>query len=155
MLNEKKTRDSWGTPSHIIEELTKEFGQLIDVTSIEGKCAPGTIMCDYDFMEKSPNTRAFENRAVFMNPPYSRGNIYKAVEAGIKLSWEAEVVILLIKVGTSTKYWDLIWDYKRHEPKPGVEIRYFPKRVKFIAPEGIKESSPSIETCLVILRKVS
>lgn len=53
----------------------------------------------------------------------------------IQKAWEESlsgIVVCIVKVDTSTKWWGIFWDYETHNPKPGCKIRFLPKRVKFV-----------------------
>lgn len=146
------SNDYWMTPKWIIDDLKKELGENVyDLTGLT-VAAPGTVKA-LDDIFKIVKPELFSGRYdwLFMNPPYSRGNIEKFLAKGLEMV-KTNTVVALIKVGTSTKYWSLIWDYDKQCTKKGIQIRYFPKRVKLTAPKGTKESSPNIETCLVIMK---
>lgn len=150
--------DFWRTPEWIIENLMSEFGyEYVDLCAktCTAPMATDGVLDIFALDTIHANIELISGYGwAFMNPPYSRGNIYKFLKKAIDIqSKTGKPVVALIKVGTSTKYWDLIWDYKNNKPKSGVEIRYFPKRVQFVPPDSeTKVSSSSIETCLVIIR---
>lgn len=86
-------------------------------------------------------------RSAFMNPPYSNPKPF--IEKAIELSKQIRVV-MLIKCDPSTKSWGLFWDYNKHEPKEGVEIRFIPKRLKF-EKAGVSAGTASFPSVIVIL----
>lgn len=111
----------------------------------------------------------------FMNPPYSNPKPF------IEKAWEDSKhckIVCLVKCDPSTKWWSTFWDYKRkcnichgtgkevlvpcikcngsghiNGPKPGCEVRFFSKRIKFDPPKGFegKASSPSFASALIIM----
>ena len=90
----------WKTPPELIEEYTEEFGELFD---------PCPSNPDFDGLE----IRWPANRAVFVNPPYARGQLSKWVQKCFS-EWfrTGQTVILLIPPYTDTAYfheWILPW----------------------------------------------
>lgn len=99
------------------------------------------------------------NYICFMNPPYSNPKPF------IEKAWEDSKhckIIALVKCDPSTKWWATFWDYgycedcmglgdisfyktcvkckgagKYNGPKPGCEVRFFPKRIKFEPPKDL------------------
>ena len=86
------------------------------------------------------------NSAAFMNPPYSNPKPF------IQKAWEDSKhckIVCLVKCDPSTRWWATFWNYKFKDylkdgrpsvydekigPKPGCEVRFFPKRIKFDPP---------------------
>lgn len=119
-----------------------------------------------------------DNITCFMNPPYS--NPWPFIEKAWEDSKYCKIVCL-VKVDTSTNWWSVFWDTttctycgssggcydeligeyscqachgkkQRNGSKPGCDVIFFPKRIKFIPPEGINgKSGPSFPSCLVIM----
>src|SRR5690606_1321505 len=89
---------------------------------------------------------------LFLNPPYSRGNIYKFMTRSLQIANKLDKkLVSLIKVGTSTKYWGIFYDYRHQAYEDQFYVRFFPKRIKFIHPTlGVESKSPNIEVCLVV-----
>ncbi len=96
----------------------------------------------------------------------------------IQKAWEDSrhcKMVCLVKCDPSTRWWATFWDYGSNcscvgiprfltcnkcnkdnifrGPKPGCEVRFFPKRIKFDPPKGFegKVSSPSFPSALVIM----
>lgn len=111
-----------GTPDHIIESLTNEFGKLFDP-------CPNNPTFDGLKLNWSGVIRADTNQyeAVYVNPPYTRGQISRWVE---KAEYEASkgiTVIMLIPSYTDTKY------FHRHifNSQYVKDIRFLEGRLKF------------------------
>lgn len=135
MIDLGSLSDQWETPRWLFNKLNKEFNFDIDVcaTYYNNKCAR--------FIDKEINCLdvGWEGRKCFMNPPYSNAMPF------IKKAWEESknnLVICLLKVDPSTRWWSVFWDYETQQPKAGCRIRYVthPKnsqlgcRVKFDPP---------------------
>lgn len=92
-----------------------------------------------------------------MNPPYSIPRPF------IEKAWQESkncVVVCVVKVDTSTRWWGIFWDYDINCTKPGCEIRFLPRRVKFDASperieiarlEGKKLNGPTFPTAIIIM----
>lgn len=102
-----------------------------------------------------------ESATCFMNPPYSNPKPF------IEKAWEDSKhckIVCLVKCDPSTRWWATFWNYgpnkccflckniKNYEltygcskcgatwpagPKPGCEVRFFPKRIKFDPPQEL------------------
>lgn len=96
--------------------------------------------------------------SAWMNPPYSNPLPF------IQKAWEDSKyckIVCLVKVDTSTKWWGVFWNYEETKktirvpesdfgigyedkeiihkagPKPGCEVVFFPKRIKFDPPQEL------------------
>lgn len=143
-----KQSDSWETPQWLFDELNQEFNFNIDLcaTADNSKC---TKYCrDYfsNRVDKNWNCNGLayydvadfrEFNAAFMNPPYSNPRPF------IEKAWEDSKyckIVCLVKCDPSTKWWATFWDYELHRPKPGCEVRFLPKRVKYDPPASLHEA---------------
>jgi hypothetical protein len=168
--------DNWRTPEWLFKELDEEFHFELDLcaTYENRKCG---WHC-----ENYLNTDLTEGNVdcAFMNPPYSNPKPF--IEKAWEDSKHCKIVCL-VKCDPSTKWWATIWDYgnntvcticnntgvyldnfsnewqcrghdyARRGPKPGCEVRFFPKRIKFDPPKGFegKTTGPSFSSALVIM----
>jgi phage N-6-adenine-methyltransferase len=145
-----KPSDEWQTPQWLFDQLNKEFNFDIDACANEGnsKCA--------DFMQDALNGWSWRcKKSVFMNPPYSKPLPF------IQVAWNSSVncrVVCLVKADTSTKWWAIFWDYDRINPdgtkggaKPGCEVRFLPKRIKFVKPDGSSAGAANFPSAIVIM----
>ncbi len=121
-----KESDQWETPQALFDELSKEFNFYIDLCANADNCKLWRFADDY------LNTQFTEvNKGVmsaFMNPPYSNPLPF------ITKAWEDSkmcCIVALIKADTSTKTFGVFWDYEKNKPKPGCEVRFLSKRLKF------------------------
>lgn len=145
--------DNWGTPPWLFNSLNSEFKFNLDACADETnyKCAHYyDIHRNCLITEWKPLLRDAELRA-FMNPPYSNPKPF------IEKAWEMRkngLVVCLVKVDTSTKWWNIFWDYEKHSPKNGCEVRFLPKRIKFIPPKGKDGTSgPTFPSAIIVMRR--
>ena len=102
-------------------------------------------------------TYSKKDLTAFMNPPYSNPKPF------IEKAWEDSKhckIVCLVKCDPSTKWWSTFWEYEgmcigcignvpEHDcmeyevyigPKPGCEVRFFPKRIQFDPPQQLINS---------------
>lgn len=114
-------KDKWETPDKVFNDLNNEFKFELDPC-----CEIHTAKCKLFFTESddglSKSWAGF--RAVFVNPPYSRGNIDKWMAKCKKEASQGVVIVALIPVSTSSKWWhDYVWKHSI--------IRYYKGRIRF------------------------
>lgn len=174
--------DQWETPQDLYDELDKEFDFIIDACATnenqkaEYRFNDATndwedeldgVLCRLEFEvygydrdlggDYSPiyEQYGFDERSVFMNPPYSRGLISKCLQRAWDFSSIMTVVCLVPTRCLSCSYMDCMDELEGKGPfrkwKEGIEIRHLPRRVKFTNPHR-EASSPNFEVCLVIMR---
>lgn len=147
-----KQSDSWQTPKWLFDELDEEFHFDADLC-----CTLTNSKCDIsvtEYFEYEPPTGSVN----FMNPPYSNPKPF------IKKAWEDSKyckIVCLVKCDPSTQWWATFWDYGtrgasgnllRYGAKPGCEVRFFPKRIKFDPPEGhIGKVTSSAFPCALLI----
>ena len=100
------------------------------------------------------NPEAWRDERVWCNPPYD-STLYKWVE--IAASGIAEVAVLLLPPSIDTKWFhDFIWDDgfigQPPGPRPGVEIHFLKKRLKFWY-NGKEGKAPRGGSMLVVFNK--
>ena len=124
----KDTHPHGGTPDHVWEELTEEFGYMFDP-------CPNNPMWDGLEIEWDPSNWNY------CNPPYTRGEIGKWVKKAYDEYKSGKNVIMLIPSYTDTKYFhEYIYPY--------AELRFIKGRLKF---KGYKNKA-SFPSMLVIFR---
>jgi len=117
------------------------------------------IDCDVDATANFQDWQKIKDRTCFMNPPYSNPKPF------IEKAWEDSKyckIVALVKCDPSTRWWSTFWDYdlecddcygrgeldeercflcdgrgKLSGSKPGCEVRFFPKRIKFDPPQSM------------------
>lgn len=141
-----KPTDEWQTPQWLFDELNKEFNFDADACATKAN-----TKCDKYFKDALNHAYWFDTKAVFMNPPYSNPKPF------IEKAWfesQLRIVVCLLKVDTSTQWWSIFWDYQRHRARPGCEIRFLPKRVKFESTSlrGLKaQNTPNFVSAVIVM----
>jgi phage N-6-adenine-methyltransferase len=175
-----KITNEWQTPQWLFDELNKEFNFDIDLcaTSENRKCK--RFYQDY-LCNIENNIGWNEPEGIcFMNPPYSRPSKNNpGINAFIEKAWADSrycKIVCLVKCDPSTKWWATFWEYDVKKwintgltedpggntvyskkkilyngPKPGCEVRFFPKRIKFEHPELNGNNGPTFPCALVIM----
>ncbi len=121
-------KDRWETPDKIFLPLNHEFKFTLDPC-----CETHTAKCKKYFTEVEDGlTKDWSGESVFVNPPYSRGNIDKWMKKCYEESFKGSQIVALIPVSTSAKWF--------HEYVLGTAtIRYFKGRIRF---NGAKFTAP-------------
>jgi phage N-6-adenine-methyltransferase len=166
--------DSWETPKYLFDQLNAEFHFDIDLCATRENKKCDWYCNDYLLNQVNDNGQLFNPQSYccgFMNPPYSDPLPF------VQKAWEDSLyckIVMLLPVRTSTKWWSVFWNYQKiHEvntlgrdyvnnieavehkfihrgPKPGVEVRFFPKRIAFVR-DGKEVKGTSFDSCIVIL----
>ncbi len=138
-----KDSDEWETPQRLFDELNEEF-------HFDGDCCANdkNSKC-YSYSNDFLSTENdIGDQTLFMNPPYSNPGPF------IKKAWGCSKngkIVCLIKCDTSTKTWGIFWNYELNKPKPGCEIRYLPKRLKFERNGIPSKNSANFPSVIVIM----
>jgi site-specific DNA-methyltransferase (adenine-specific) len=115
-------KDLWATPDYIFSPLDIEFGFTLDpcCTIETAKCAKFYTPSEDGLIQDWSGER------VFVNPPYSRGNIDKWVKkCFLESSAMQTIVVALIPVSTSAK-WFHEWVLNK------AELRFYRGRIRFV-----------------------
>lgn len=113
-------KDLWQTPDHIFSPLNKEFGFTLDPC-----CTAESALCDKFFTPETDGliqSWAFE--VVYCNPPYSRCNIDDWVKKCYTESRDGALVVGLLPVSTSAKWWHN-WIIEK------AQLRFVERRIRF------------------------
>lgn len=136
--------DLAGTPFAEFREWQKYYGFTIDAAaSHENHMLPRYWTPKEDGLSQS-----WKGERVWCNPPYSAGNLERWVAKAAKR--EAEIAVLLIPPNTGTHWWHrYIWDKRKRQPRPGVEIDFIEGRLQFRHPEGKAYDNNRYDSVLV------
>lgn len=170
-----KLSDQGQTPDWLFKELDEEFNFDIDLCANFNNYKCSVFFDDYllnkfyiwgasngcypdDYRELIKDTTCF------MNPPYSNPTPF------IEKAWEDSrhcKIVCLVKCDPSTRWWATFWNrlpvvivfpdgkqgWEKDGPKPGCEVRFLPKRVKFNPLEGWegKATSSAFPCALVVM----
>lgn len=119
-------RDDWATPQALFDELDAEFGFTLDVCATRA-----SAKCDLWFEKEQDALTCDWSGVCWMNPPYGRG-IARWVRKARASAVAGSTVVCLLPARTDTAWWhEHIWDADSHEPRPRVEVRFIPGRIRF------------------------
>lgn len=118
-------KDKWATPDKIFKPLMEEFGFTLD-PCCEEQNAKAVF---YFTIAEDGLKQDWSGHTVYVNPPYSRGNIDKWVEKCFKESQKPKtIVVALLPVSTSADWWHR-WVWKK------ATLRFIKGRVQFVGAE--------------------
>lgn len=154
--NDGKTheKDEARTPPEIFRKLDEEFHFILDVacTRANSLCIRGFFHEEgkdgliEDWVKHAMDEIARHPYPVWVQPPYSNGNILKFVHKAWLESGNGATVVLLIPSDTSTEYFDFCF----HN---AAEIRFMQPRVKFNRPDGTPfDGSPQTGSMIVVFK---
>lgn len=110
MKNRLKQHDNWATPSYILDDIRRRWGDFFD---------PCPLNANFDGL-------SIEWKQVnYINPPYSRKLKESFIRKAYQESLLGKTCIMLIPVSTSTKIFHEII-------QPNAEIEFLKGRVRFI-----------------------
>lgn len=113
-------KDKWETPDKVFTPLMEEFGFTLDPC-----CEPQTAKCATFFTEIDNGLiQDWGGHIVYVNPPYSRGNIDQWMKKCYEESLKGVTVVALIPVSTSAA-----WFHKYVWGK--AELRFYKGRIRF------------------------
>jgi len=126
LASDHDNKDLWETPDHIFKPLNKMFHFTLDPC-----CTEETAKCKNYFTPVQDGLSFdWHNNIVFVNPPYSRGNIDKWVAKCRKESSHSNIIALL-PVSTSSDWFQKYC--------LGNTIYWIDKRVRF---KGAEYTAP-------------
>lgn len=113
-------KDLWETPDKVFAELNAEFNFTLDPC-----CETHTAKCRKFYTPKEDGlSQSWIDERVFVNPPYSRGNIDLWMQKCMEQRHLAIVIVALIPVSTSSAWFhDFVL--------PCAKIRFVRGRIKF------------------------
>ena len=131
----------WRTPPELFARLERRFGFDYDAFASHENalcCYYSTIDGTWErpqewrdpMRDSHEDGLAFpwENWRVFMNPPFSRGFIEKAVEKAYSERENAAIIVALLPAATETRWFQQI-------VLPYCHIDWLPRRVRFVHPD--------------------
>jgi phage N-6-adenine-methyltransferase len=88
-------------------------------------------------------TTSWEDRRVFLNPPYSRALLFQFIGKAIEERDHAEIIVMLVKWDTSTGNSRLLEQFAHIEPL---------RRVRYCDPDGKPLPAATFASAIAILR---
>ena len=136
--------DEWQTPLELFNKLDKEFDFWLDAC-----CSCGNCLCPEGIFSEDDNSLYLnwaeeQLGSIWMNPPYSRGNIDQFCQKAYEESQKGCTVVGLLPLRSAS--WFHKYVMKAHE------IRFLTRRIKFIDPDTGKPSigSPNFDSIIVV-----
>jgi len=128
-------KDKWETPHKIFNQLNQLYNFTLDPA-----CEIHTAKCNRFFTELDNSLiKDWSNEIVFLNPPYSRGNIDLFMQKCYEESLKGTKIVALIPVSTSSKWWhNFVWNKAK--------IHFYKGRIRFV---GAPFTAP-FSSCLAI-----
>lgn len=143
----ERTRDTWSTPDDLFGHLNDEFGFEVDVAADRNnrKCSAYFGLDHVEADRRDALTQSWAPRVCWLNPPYS--NVAPWLQKACEEAQQGATVVVLVHFDPSTRWW-ANWAIRADE------IRVLTgARVRFTPPEGIKASSNTRPSALLVYRK--
>ena len=125
-----KASDEWSTPQATFDVLHAEFTFDLDCAATEANRKCGRWLGPGGEYPNALTVPWGQEAMCWLNPPYSRVRDFMA-----KTAQEARrgcTTVALVPARTDTRWWHAhVWDQRHHRPRPGVEVRFLPGRLKF------------------------
>ena len=125
--------DEWSTPQDLFDQLHAEFDFDVDLaaTGLNTKCASFYSATSSDALSDDRDWSAVHDRG-WLNPPYSRRLCRKFIEKAANQRRQGFLTVMLLPVRTDTKAFHThLYNAETWQPRPGVEIRLLPGRLRF------------------------
>lgn len=130
--------DLWGTPPEVFEPLNREFRFTLDAAA-----SSDTAKCGRWFgPEQNGLEQDWSGHTVWVNPPYSRGQIAQWVK---KATLEVDSKVVMLLPAFTDQAWFHSYVYG------AAELRFFRGRIRFLL-DGKPQGSPRFASMLAIWR---
>jgi phage N-6-adenine-methyltransferase len=122
--------DEWETPQDLFDRLDAEFGFEIDLAaSAENHKCRGYYSKETDALDQDWSMVA---TCGWLNPPYSRGLSARFIAKAAEERRYGFLTVMLLPARIDTKAFHThLYDASTWQPRPGIEIRLLPGRLKF------------------------
>lgn len=146
-----KASDEWRTPEDFFTALDAEFGFDVDMAASAENCWKESYWGLDHHRPERRNALVFNwTGTCWLNPPYSkcREFIAKAAEQAQR----GCTVVCLVPARTDTRWFhEHVWDREKHQPRPGVEVRFVKGRLTF----GGAPSPAPFPSVVIVFRPVT
>jgi phage N-6-adenine-methyltransferase len=144
--------DSWGTPPEVFDPLHAEFHFAADVAAADDNAKCGRYLTEEEDGLSQPWHVLAPLGAVFCNPPF--GNIGPWVAKAVEEARHGLVTVMPLPSGRTEQPWwrDYLWDAEAQRVRPGIEIRYPKRRIRYLDPTGQGRTAPNFASMVVIFR---
>lgn len=128
-------KDKWETPVKLFQDLNNEFNFTLDPC-----CETETAKCNKFYTDLEDGLKQdWSGERVYVNPPYSKNNIDKWMQKCYEESKKGTLIVALIPVSTSSKWFhNFVWNK--------CELRFIKGRIRFIG----GEFTAPFSSCLAI-----
>ena len=139
--------DEWSTPKDLFDRLNAEFDFEVDLAA-----STDNHMCDH-WWAKDDNALVQTWHDGFsrgwLNPPYSRSLCAQFIAKAAAERLQGFLTVMLLAARTDTKAFHThLYNAETWQPRPGVEIRLLPGRLRF---SGSANAAPFC-SMIVVLR---
>jgi phage N-6-adenine-methyltransferase len=133
----------WATPAALFAEYDREFRFTLDVCA----SADNTKCARFLTREDDGLAQSWVGEVCWMNPPYGRELPPWIERAALAARHEGATVVALVPARTDVRWWHQhVWDAANHRPRPGVEPRFLPGRIRFGDSAGGSAPFPTVAT---------
>ncbi len=148
----------WRTPIDLFHLIDRKYQLTYDAFASHVNTLCPTYSTIEGTFRKEPNTghvqidtldgfdQEWYGRRVWMNPPYGRGLIARAMKKAAEERGNAELIVALIPVATGTAWW-------RKYVEPYADVYFVPGRVKFRKPDGSAANTPGFDSAVTVYRR--
>jgi len=139
------------TPGYLFDGLNFEFGFTLDAAASDDNA-----LCPKYFTRNQDGLlQDWSKDRVFVNPPYSRWQLFRWVEKADAEAGLGALVVMLVPASVETVWFHQhCWDAAVSRPYPGVEVRFLKERPRFVDPRN-KAKSPKgwrpLQACMVLV----
>ncbi len=146
----------WETPPEIFNPLNREFNFTVDVAARKWNTK---IPENYFTPELNGLGQSWREETVWCNPPYGADNITQWLKKAVAEREHGTTTVLLLPASIDRIwFYTLVWDVAANRPRPGIELRFFEGRIKFLVPPELvgrcKGTGNVTGSILVIVRPV-
>jgi phage N-6-adenine-methyltransferase len=146
----------WHTPPELFARWQAEFNFNVDAAAT----LQNTLVPDRYYTRESDGTKRehyMPGDRVWCNPPYDARTVARFVETAAVTSREQGVLwVMLLNSCTDTRWFHRwIWDDQIHGPREGVEVRFLPRRIHFLRPDGTGGPAPRASMLVVFWPRVN
>lgn len=131
--------DEWATPPALFQRVNRVWLLTVDACAT----AENAKLPRYWTPEQDGLAQSWAGERVWLNPPYSRGQLVRWLAKACEETRDPEsgcLVVALLPVATSTVWW------REYVAARAAVITYLPKRVRFVGASG----SPRFDSAVVV-----
>jgi len=135
---ECEMNDEWETPPELFDKLQQEFHMNVDLCASENNHKLQFYTDDVEAFIRDYYDSKYKR--YWMNPPYSRKNIDKCMQAAWILAQRGDTVVCLVRCDPSAKW------FQNYVDGCATEVRMLKHRVKFVG----APSAYNFPCCVVV-----